>query len=378
MLTFGSLFAGIRGIDEGLRRCGLAQLYAAELDPKCNRVGQKHFPGERTYEDVATVCGPGLRPDVLTAGWPCQGNSVAGRRGGMADERSGLWGEVARILAEQRPRWFLGENVPGLLSVCGCRLCSAIGVLRSRHTVQRGGRQCRCAKCNDGRRIQAAHKGSDFFSVLADLAKLGYGFAYRILDSQWFGVAQRRRRVFIVGHLGDWRRAAEVLFERESLPWDPAPSRKAGSRVAQTITRGTDSSGRGGYAGRRQEDDYNLVARTLTASVQYREGQSETFVTHTLTGERPYGSEDGTGRGIPIVAFDTRHHVQAVQKGKQGVRRLTPTERCRLQGFPDDWLDGLGLSDSAKYRMLGNSVTVSVLEWIGTRLLRNHEDAAHT
>ena len=347
MLTFGSLFADIRGIDEGLRRCGLAQLYAAELDPKCNRVGQKHFPGERTYEDVATVCGPGLRPDVLTAGWPCQGNSVAGRRGGMADERSGLWGEVARILAEQRPRWFLGENVPGLLSVCGCWLCSAIGVLRSRHTVQRGGRQCRCAKCNDGRRIQAAHKGSDFFSVLADLAKLGYGFAYRILDSQWFGVAQRRRRVFIVGHLGDWRCSAEVLFERESLPWDPAPSRKAGSRAAHTLTRGTDSSGsgRGGYAGRRQEDDYNLVAGALTAN-----------------GVGTCGADDGQSQANHLVAFG----------GKQGVRRLTLAECCRLQGFPDDWLDGLGLSDSAKYRMLGNSVTVNVIEWIGTRLLRNH------
>jgi DNA (cytosine-5)-methyltransferase 1 len=337
MLTFGSLFAGIRGIDEGLRRCGLAQLYAAELDPKCNRVGQKHFPGERTYEDVATVCGPGLRPDVLTAGWPCQGNSVAGRRSGMADERSGLWHEVARILAEQRPQWFLGENVPGILSV------------------------------NNGR---------DWLTVLRDLASLGYGFAYRILDSQWFGVPQRRRRVFLVGHLGDWRRAAEVLFERESLPWDPAPSRETGASVAQTIspsvTGRSDSSGgnNGGlsaFGGNNTSGEIDVataVNASPTASGRM-DFESETFV--TLTGEGHDASEDGAGRGTPIV-----------QNCGQGVRRLTPTECCRLQGFPDDWLEDLGLSDSAKYRMLGNSVTVSVLEWIGTRLLRNHEDAAHT
>ncbi len=207
MLTVGSMFAGIEGFGIAFQRCGCQHIWAAEQDSKCNSVRRRHFPDERTITDVADIRGDEFRTDIITAGWPCQGNSVAGRRAGMADERSGLWGEVVRVLAEQRPRWFLGENVPGLLSVNG---------------------------------------GRDLGTVLRDLAELGYGFAYRVLDAQWFGVPQRRRRVFVVGCLGDWRRAAEVLFEPESLPWDTPPSREAGAGVAKSFGIRTAHGGSNG------------------------------------------------------------------------------------------------------------------------------------
>lgn len=302
-------------------------------------------------------------------------------------------------------------------------------------------------------------------TILRSLGNMGYGWAYRVCDAQWWGVPQRRRRVFIVGCLGDGRRAAEVLFERNSLPWDSPPSRQAKSSVAGTIdagsgvrrgaginpgtitpdiaaplTRGADSSGKGGAAGRRQEDDFNLVASHNIAMPLLAKGNSshredaETYVAHTLRAEGHDASEDGTGRGVPLVvaqngtdvqcgeqmgtlkagmekgttgplvlegepfAFQTRcsrndrgmpgkvvpaltadrcgTHADStphVGGGGYGVRRLMPVECERLQGFPDDWTryDAAGneMSDSARYRALGNAVCVNVAQWIGERIM---------
>lgn len=190
----------------------------------------------------------------------CQGNSVAGRRGGMADERSGLWAEVARILAEFRPAWFVGENVPGLLSVAG---------------------------------------GWDYATVLGDMARLGYGFAWRVLDARRFGVPQRRRRIVLVGHLGDDGRApAQVLLEPEGGGRNPAEgitprptfARRTGSgahfRSVSPAVTAKWAKGAGGPAG---DEDQNLVL-SVTGTT-----------THALTAEGHDAGEDGTGRGTPIV-----------------------------------------------------------------------------
>jgi DNA (cytosine-5)-methyltransferase 1 len=145
-LTAVSLFAGIGGFDEALRRAGVRVAASVEIDPACRSVLRRHFPETKIFNDVTEVTGDQLRaaglvPErgVVTAGWPCQGNSVAGRGKGMADPRSGLWRQVVRVLAEARPRWFIGENVPGLLSVNG---------------------------------------GRDFGTVIRDLDELGYGVAW--------------------------------------------------------------------------------------------------------------------------------------------------------------------------------------------------------
>ena len=335
-MTFGSLFAGIGGFDLALTRAGLRSLYAAEINPHCNSVRRRHWPDERQITDVAAVDGD-ARPDVVCAGWPCQGNSVAGKRAGLADARSGLWGEVVRVLAAQSPRWFLGENVPGILSVNG---------------------------------------GRDFGAVLGSLAKLGYGFAYRVLDAQHFGLAQRRKRVFVVGCLGDWRAAAEILFEREGVPWDSPARRDKGQGVASSITA---SAGHHGYSGPRGDGSDNLVP-TLARRDTTREGQrlgdaQDTLIPFTIPERSSSTSRTAGpgGRGYQEgIAFtlESRHTPQSV--ATSSVRRLTPRECERLQGFPDDWTataaDGTAISDSARYRMLGNAVAVPCVEWIARRI----------
>lgn len=207
-----SLFAGIAGIDLAAERAGMRTVLVCEKDEHCRRLLAHRFPDAVIHPDVTELTADDLhaagadpRRTVLTAGWPCQGNSVAGRRGGMGDARSGLWVHVARLLAEFRPAWFVGENVPGLLSV------------------------------NDGR---------DFAAVLGDLAELGYGWAYRVLDARYFGVPQRRARVVIVGRAGDSGGApATVLFEPESSSGDPAASGEAWPCVAPTLEAGANRTG---------------------------------------------------------------------------------------------------------------------------------------
>lgn len=262
-----SLFSGVGGFDLAASEAGIPTIAACEIDKAARGVLADHFPDTHIYLDVKEVTGDSLRSlgadpgrTVLTAGWPCQGNSVAGRRGGMDDERSGLWAEVARILAEFRPAWFVGENVPGLLSVAG---------------------------------------GWDYATVLGDMARLGYGFAWRVLDARRFGVPQRRRRIVLVGHLGDDGRApAQVLLEPEGGGRNPAESitprpifaRRTGSgahfRSVSPAVTAKWAKGTGGPAG---DEDQNL-ALSVTGTT-----------THALTAEGHDASENGTERGTPII-----------------------------------------------------------------------------
>jgi site-specific DNA-cytosine methylase len=142
--------------------------------------------------------------DLLVGGTPCQSFSVAGLRQGLRDPRGGLMLTYLEIARSFGPRWLVWENVPGVLS---------------------------------------SHGGRDFGAFLGALGALGYGFAYRVLDAQWFGVAQRRRRVFVVGHLGDWTAAAKVLFERESVRRNPAPSREKGQGAAADARASAEAGG---------------------------------------------------------------------------------------------------------------------------------------
>jgi DNA (cytosine-5)-methyltransferase 1 len=241
------------------------------------------------------------------------------------------------------------------------------------------------------------------------LGQLGYGFAYRVLDAQYVrvdgygrAVPQRRNRVFVVGCLGDWRRAAAVLLERESLRGDLAPRREAGARVAATLTRGADSSGKGGYAGRRQEDDYNIVAGALSSSqggaddnsaqahhlVAFGGGNttgaidvatclthhgmrqdfdSETFIAHAFDARQ----SDVIQYGDMTGPLDTDGSSIAVAVGPW-VRRLMPIECERLQGFPDDYtrvpFRGKPAADGPRYKAIGNSWSANCPRWIGRRI----------
>jgi DNA (cytosine-5)-methyltransferase 1 len=182
--TVGSLFSGIGGFDVAFERAGFRVAWQVEWDEACRRVLGRRFGGDTlTFADVRDVGADTLpRVDVLVGGWPCQPVSVAGKRRASSDERD-MWPEFARIARELAPAWVVGENVPGVLTAEG---------------------------------------GSYWSRVVDDLDGLGYGVAWRTLDARHFGVPQRRRRVFVVGCLGDLERPAEVLFEPEGVRGDPA------------------------------------------------------------------------------------------------------------------------------------------------------------
>ena len=174
-----SLFAGVGGFDLALTRNGAEVVASVEIDKNARKILEKQFPNTTHLEDVKNVTGQqlfdlGFNADgIIVGGFPCQDLSVAGKRRGLAGERSGLFFEVVRLLEETKAKWFILENVPGLLSSNG---------------------------------------GRDLGIVIGALAELGYGVAYRILDAQYFGVPQRRRRIFIVGCLGDdGRTPAKIL-----------------------------------------------------------------------------------------------------------------------------------------------------------------------
>jgi DNA (cytosine-5)-methyltransferase 1 len=362
-----SLFSGVGGLDLGLERAGLRVVSQCEKDPWRRRVLAAHWPGVPCAADVREVA-EGSRPgrlravggnghgadaqparhdhidaDLQCGGFPCQDLSVAGRRAGLNGDRSGLFFEFARIADELQPRWLLVENVPGLLSSA------------------------------DGR---------DFAVVLSTLVDLGYGVAWRTLDARYFGVPQRRRRVFIVGHLGgDPEPALRALgqsgdgdLEAGECSWQEAPP-----------------AARGGAGDPRRDH-----AACLTANERW-DLDTETFIvpeTVVSALQAPNGrgwrvDAEGAAGGQLIAAPPVAFHLtqdpingadvpalgrnsggQGVN-GNGGVRRLTPVECERLMSWPDGWtaVDGPKTPDSRRYAACGDGVVSNVAEWIGRRIL---------
>jgi DNA (cytosine-5)-methyltransferase 1 len=206
-VKFISVCSGIEAASQAWNPLGWEAVAFSEIEPFPCAVLAHHYPNVPNYGDMTKFQEwPDHAVDLLCGGTPCQSFSVAGLRKGLDDPRGNLMLTFGAIAAKYRPQWLVWENVPGVLSSNG---------------------------------------GRDFGSFLGMLGQLGYGFAYRVLDAQYFGVAQRRRRVFVVGCFGDWRSAAAVLFERHSLSGNPAPSRKA-REVAPTIpSRSTGGGGLG-------------------------------------------------------------------------------------------------------------------------------------
>ena len=381
-MRFGSVCSGIEAASVAWEPLGWQSVFFSEIEKFPCAVLKHHYPQVPNFGDLTEYKRwPSGRIDVLVGGTPCQSFSVAGRRGGMDDPRGNLALTFVGVVARYRPRWIVWENVPGVLSSGG---------------------------------------GRDFGSIVGALADLGYGWAYRVLDAQFFGVPQRRRRVFLVGHLGDRRRAAAVLSERPRVPRYSPQSGSQEATPARTVTAGT---------GRRYDADTDdevvsvnhRVARTLTSggSTPARRGKrsgssQENVVVHTLRSGGHDASEDGSGRGTPIVvsdisiAFHTQQdpvsgpiapavgvggHGQAtvgtLQTSSRGAgyrvgaeeaatgmcqisggrpRRLTPGECEKLQGFSGTHTLIPGSSDSQRYRAIGNSMAVPVMRWIGRRI----------
>ena len=496
-MRYLSVCSGIEAASVAWHPLGWEPVAFAEIEKIPGAVLKHHYPDVPNWGDMTRFKEwPDAAIDVLVGGTPCQSFSVAGLRKGLADPRGNLCLAFLAIADRYRPQWLLWENVPGVLS-------------------------------SDG--------GRDFGSFLGGLGQLGYGWSYRVLDAQYVrvdgfsrAVPQRRRRVFVVGHLGDYRRAAAVLFERESLQGHPAPRRQAGKGSAATVAPSLVSSGRGvERTGETCGQDPVIavpdVAKTLLKQNLQFDPETETyvvgcadvtstlndafgdkqgledqhinsgcplFVTYTTNGqanaafsneialtltaanEAPYvahtlradgfdASEDGSGRGTPLVPVPDRdtsisdsvtcsqqaavaYSAMPMNSGKdfvvretdvaqplmaagpglgdqggdyiaQGitihgtdktasvasytdvagalrarapggqenssttavqtgwaVRRLTPRECERLQGFPDDYtlvpVRGKPAADGPRYKALGNSMAVNVMRWIGTRI----------
>jgi DNA (cytosine-5)-methyltransferase 1 len=313
-----SVCSGIEAASVAWESLGWTPVAFAEIEKFPSKVLAHHYPGVANLGDMTRFREWDIERDavdVLVGGTPCQSFSVAGLRKGLDDPRGNLALTFVAMVDHYRPEWVIWENVPGVLSSSG---------------------------------------GRDFGSFLGALGQLGYGFAYRVLDAQYFGVPQRRRRVFVVAHSsGDSRRAAEILFEPESLRGNHKTSRAQGQGIADASITGTVSSkwakGTGGPSG---DECYNLVP------VMYQHNQTDARLKIEPKTSQTVIARFGTGGGhTPLV----RHHVL--------VRKLTPTECERLQGFPDGYTDIMpNTPDGSRYVALGNSMAVPVMRWIGKRI----------
>ena len=429
-MKYGSVCSGVEAATAAWHPLGWEPQWFSEIEKFPSAVLAHHYPDVPNLGDMTQFKEwPIDRSiDLLVGGTPCQSFSVAGLRKGLDDPRGNLMLTYLAIAAQYQPKWLVWENVPGVLS---------------------------------------SQRGRDFGTFLGALGQLGYGFSWRSLDAQYFGVAQRRRRVFVVGYLGDWRRAAAVLFERESLSGHPAPSREAGQKAAPTVTQGAPFS----RTGNQRVEAEAIVATGYTSSSfgGYHEGVgtvraaggdlgggSETIVAQCLT-TRTGSAYDPTTKTLPIafgaqnsanqgdsvstevtptldksktpavaiqnatrgasqnglgittdgpmytldvgsqhaVAYDTTNitsptngsnpkpgdPVFTLASGQHPplltpqVRRLTPTECERLQGFPDNFTQipwrnkpAEDCPDGPRYKAMGNSMAVPVMRWIGERI----------
>ena len=417
-MKFLSVCSGIEAASVAWHPLGWESVAYSEIEQFPCKVLQHHYPAVPNLGDMTKFKEwPDADVDVFVGGTPCQSFSVAGLRKGLDDPRGNLMLTYLAIAKRYRPNWLVWENVPGVLSSAG---------------------------------------GRDFGSLLGGLAVLGYGFAYRVLDAQYFGVAQRRRRVFVVGYLGDWRPAAAVLFERHSLQGHPAPSREKGKTVAGTIKasvgtggvdvehpmvavlhseispalkardhKGPSSDGDGdgailvpmqpsygipgNWIGRKPENggnatepmydispcltsaDHHAVAQPIAHALKVRggcEGGGKGYlgsddVAFTISTTQDQQIKQAMAVVAPTLtaandpsrlpqSSEVTQQVYSVLQASMAVRRLTPVECERLQGFPDSYTDiqpkGKATPDGPRYKALGNSMAVPVMAWIGKRI----------
>jgi DNA (cytosine-5)-methyltransferase 1 len=339
-MRYLSICSGIEAASVAWHQLGWTPAAFSEIEPFPRAVLAHRFPGVPLHGDFTTIRGDEYGAiDLLVGGTPCQSFSVAGLRGGLDDDRGNLALEFLKLARRTRAKWLVWENVPGVLSSNG---------------------------------------GRDFGAILGGMVELGYGFAYRVLDAQYFGVPQRRRRVFVVGHLGSWRRAAAVLFERHSLSGNSAPRREAGQGVAPTISARPTG---GGGLGTDFDLDGGLIAGAVTSKWAKGTGgpsgdECQNLVAFTC---KDYGQDAGdiapTLRSMNEAGGNANAGGQVAVAVAVAVRRLTPRECERLQGFPDGWTlvpyrgrASTECADGPRYKAIGNSMAVPVMRWIGERI----------
>lgn len=440
-MKYLSVCSGIEAATVAWQPLGWRAAAFAEIEKFPSAVLAFHYPDVPNLGDMTKINGVDFQGkiDVLVGGTPCQSFSVAGLRGGLDDERGNLALEFARIADECAPPFIVWENVPGIFSdrgnAFGCFLAALAG--------------------EDAPLLTPGGKWTDAGYVLGPRRAI----AWRILDAQYFGLAQRRRRVFLVGCPRDRADPRAILFEREGLRRDTPPGRKARQDVAGTLEAGLgrsrgagtppgaitqaltgrlggggpdDNKAQGGFyvaafggnntsggidvspalnahgGGSRRMDFESeaFIARLLRAQSRSAHDESlENHIAHALRADGFDASEDGTGRGTPLVAAiairgredgcnvemrtdGVANAILTPSGGRAGigvgvvlressVRRLTPRECERLQGFPDDYTlipwrgkPASECADGPRYKALGNSMAVPVMRWIGERIER--------
>ena len=306
-----SMFSGIGGFDLAMRNLGHEIIGACEIDKYARKVYARQFPGVPIHNDATRLQAESLPQfDVLCAGFPCQAFSIAGKRRGFEDTRGSLFFEIARIAKEKKPSLLLLENVKGLLS---------------------------------------HDKGETFRVIISTLDEMGYDAEWQVLNSKYH-VPQNRERIFIVGHLRG-QRARQVFplgdyDERNNETQQQAQGK--GKRIRNQYTGSIDANYAKGGGSR------TMLAWSSSGRKGYREERIKIGEANTLT----------TGDGCKNQSTATY-----VNEGMK-IRKLTPKECERLQGFPDDWTkyddDGNIVSDTQRYKMCGNAVTVPVVQYIAS------------
>ena len=381
-MKFIDLFAGIGGFRYGLQKVeiesesssdnesGASQhgqrafhcVWSNEWDKYANQIYTKHFR-ECDSRDIRTVDTKGIPDhDLLCAGFPCQSFSIAGKRLGFEDTRGTMFFEIARIIRDKKPRYFLLENVKGLLS---------------------------------------HDEGKTFQTILGILSDLGYEYQWQVLNSKNFGVPQNRERVFIVGHLRETSRPEVFpIGESYSISHQTKYAEQAGrSRISSTIDARYGSlrnAGEtylhyiGGIRGKRdmwlkdnKKNSRNFsqgqrvyssdgIASTIAGNAGGLGGKTGLYAIPVLTPDRMEKRQNGRrfkNDGDPAFTL-TSQDKHGVYDGLN-IRRLTPIECERLQGFPDNWTEGI--SDTQRYKCLGNAVTTLVITEIGRKLIQTKE-----
>ena len=384
-MRYLSVCSGIEAATVAWDPLGFEPVAFSEVEPFPSAVLAQHYADVPNLGDMTQIDGRKYNGsvDLLVGGTPCQSFSVAGLRGGMADPRGNLALAFLGLVDTIRPKYFVWDNVPGVLSSSG---------------------------------------GRDFGSFVSAVAQLGYRGGWRVLDAQYFGLAQRRKRVFFVGCSPAAERGPrEILFERESLCGNSPPSREAGQGTSPGTRGGAPIAhalnGHGG-AGRFDAESETLIPTVLKIRAGCEGGgkgplvgedQSFTLATGgdqtlfapiafdarqdpVVTGEQAptLGTRD-TGHGVAVDVYNgaVDGEVAATLGAASGqgntagpkvlseyaVRRLTPNECERLQGFPDDYtrIAWKGKApedcpDGPRYKALGNSMAVPVMRWIGSRI----------
>ena len=411
-MKYLSVCSGIEAATVAWHDLGWQPVAFSEIEKFPSEVLKHHYPHVPNLGDMTKYKEWELNEpiDILVGGTPCQSFSVAGLRKGLEDSRGNLALTYVGILDKFRPKWCVWENVPGVLSSNG---------------------------------------GKDFGSFLSALVELGYGWAYRVLDAQYFGVAQRRRRVFVVGCFGDWRSAAEILFESESLRRDIKPSREKRKEITSNSGIGVEITGP--LAARRfaetdglseisaqmiavpplanclqttsndysRADGFNMICTEITGPLTARDykgisgddcnptmakmvayqNQPISFDLAQITSKQN-GTKVEPGLPVSTLAKGSQMHCAYSLQGAgatsqnangdgykeeqsytlnrtdvhgianhMAVRRLTPIECERLQGFPDNYTNiKNNCPDGPRYKALGNSMAVPVMKWIGERI----------